>query len=171
LYTTGSKLAAPLHQAKTDRLRALYRPWIFVDQVSYANRPNGKHGAFIDLGFGKSYDIEYRFDKKSDSYLRFTGYRPQLDRSTRKQIAVKNIIIMNTAKEKVLDRKGRLDIKVTGHDTGWLLKDGKAIPIHWSKKNDRARTIFTTNDGKEAQFNRGNTWVTIVPRGHKYKVY
>lgn len=171
LYTTGAKIVAAFKQAKTDRVKALYRPWKFIDQPLFANRPNGKHGAFIDLGYGRSYDVEYRYDKKSDSYLRFTGYRPHVDRLTRKQIAVKNIIIMNTAKEKVLDRKGRLDIRVTGRDTGWLLKDGKTIPIHWTKKNDRARTIFTTNDGKEAELNRGNTWVEIVPRGHKYKVY
>jgi len=171
LYTTGSKIAAAFKQAKTDRIKALYRPWKFTDQPSLASRPNGKHGATIDLGYGRSYFIEYRYDKKSDSYLRFTGYRAHIDRATKKQIAVKNIIIMNTAKEKVLDKKGRLDIKVVGRDTGWLLKDGKTIPIHWTKKNDRGRTIFTTNDGKEVELNRGNTWVTIVPRGHKYKVY
>jgi len=171
LYTTGAKLAAAVHQAGTDRIKALYHPWQFVDQLQTNQRPNGKHGATIDLGYGRSYDAEYRYDKKTDSYLRFTGGQPQMDRSTRKQVAVKNVVIMNTAKEKVLDRKGRLDIMVIGHDTGNLLKDGKVIPIHWVKKNDRARTIFTTNDGKEAEFNRGNTWVTIVPRGHMYTVY
>ncbi|MEK7537831.1 MAG: DUF3048 domain-containing protein [Patescibacteria group bacterium] len=171
LYTSGTKLTTALKQAKTDRLKALYRPWKFVDQAQTKQRPNGKHGATINLGAGRSYDVEYRYDKKSDSYLRFTGYRPQIDRLTKRQIAVKNVIIMNTAKEKVLDRKGRLDIKVTGRDTGYLLKDGKVIPIIWTKKSNRARTIFTTRNGKEVQLNRGNTWITIVPRGHKYQVY
>ena len=171
LYTSGAKITTALRQAKFHKLKALYRPWQFGDQLTLAKRPNGKHGAMIDLGAGRSYDVEYRYDKKTNAYLRFTGYRPQIDRLTKKQITVKNVIIMNTAKEKVLDRKGRLDIKVTGRDTGYLLKDGKVVPITWKKASDRARTIFYTRAGKEVQLNRGNTWVTIVPRGHKYNVY
>ncbi len=171
LYTSDVKLVAALKQARTDKLKALYRSWKFVDQAQTKLRPNGQHGATINLGAGRSYDVEYRYDKKSDSYLRFTGHRPQIDRLTKKQIAVKNIIIMNTAKEKVLDKKGRLDIKVTGRDAGYLLKDGKVTPIIWTKTSDRARTIFTTHQGKEIELNRGNTWITIVPRGHAYKVF
>lgn len=171
LYTSGAKLAAALVQARTNRLTATYTKWQFVDSPKLAQRPTGKHGALIDLGYGRSYDVEYRYDRASNTYLRYTGYKPQIDRATKKQVVVRNVIIMNTTKEKVLDKKGRLDIKVTGKDSGYLLKDGKVIPINWTKKNDRARTIFTTKDGTEVELNRGNTWITIVPKGHTYKVY
>lgn len=171
LYTTGAKLAAALVQARTNRLTPMYKNWQYVDSPKLAQRPTGKHGAIIDLGYGRSYDVEYRYDRASNTYFRFTGYKPQIDRTTKKQVVVRNVIIMNTSKEKVLDKKGRLDIKVTGKDSGYLLKDGTVIPITWTKKNDRARTIFTTKDGAAVQLDRGNTWVTIVPKGHTYKVY
>jgi hypothetical protein len=125
----------------------------------------------IDLGYGISYDVRYVYDRKSNVYKRFTGGRAQIDRLTGKQITVKNVLIVVTPKEKVLDRKGRLDIKNVGTDKGLILQNGKATPITWVKKTPRARTTFYGKDKKEIALVTGNTWITIVPRGHSYKTF
>ena len=172
LYTNGQKLMAAIKQAKLTKVKPLYRPWLFGDSDPLAKRPNGKHGAVINFNYGKSYVAEYRYDKKQDKYLRYTGGRALIDRATKKQVVVRNIIILNVPKERVLDRKGRLDINVLGKGTGYLLKGGKVLKIAWAKKSDRARTIFTdAKTKKEVVLTRGNTWVEIVPKGHTYKVY
>lgn len=171
MYTTMAKMYDAVGRSKLAKVKPLYRNWLFTDGVALSQRPNGKHGATIDLGYGKSYAIEYRYDKKLNAFLRFTGGRAHIDRASKKQISVRNLVIMNVPKVKVLDKKGRLDINVIGKGTGWVLKNGQKTQIKWSKASDRARTIFTETNGKEIVFNRGNTWVTIVPQGRKYKVY
>jgi hypothetical protein len=172
LYTSGTKLMAALKQAGTLKLKPLYQNWKFGDSAALAQRPNGKHGATIDFSYGKSYVAEYSYDKKQDKYLRYTGGRAVIDRATSKQVVVRNVLILDTAKEKVLDKMGRLDINVIGKGTGYLLKGGKVTKITWTKKSDRARMIFTDAKTKqEVVLTRGNTWIEIVPKGHKYKVY
>lgn len=172
LYTTGAKLLAAMKQAGTTKLKPRYVAWQFGNAITLAQRPNGKHGAQIDLGYGASYKIEYRYDKKQDTYLRFTGGRALTDRATKKQITVRNILILDVPKVKVLDKKGRLDINVVGKGSGLVLKEGTVTKITWTKKNDRARTIITDAKTKqEIVFTRGNTWIEIVPKGRTYKAY
>jgi hypothetical protein len=172
LYTNVAALYKALKVTNLGKVKPLYQNWKFGDSAVLAQRPNGKHGATIDFSYGQSYVAEYRYDKKQDKYLRYTGGKQLIDRQTKKQVVVRNVIIVNVPKEKVLDRQGRLDINVIGRGTGYLLKGGKVINIAWSKKNDRARTIFTdTKTKQEVVLTRGNTWIEIVPKGHKYKVY
>jgi hypothetical protein len=171
LYTSGKNLAAALSQAKFTKLKPSYRPWKYVAQPTLKKRATGKHGAIIDLGYGYNYKIQYTYDRARNVYLRFTGGRMHIDRQTKKQIAIKNIVILNVPKEKVLDNKGRLDLKIVGRDSGYLLQNGKVTPITWIKKTERARTVFYDKKGKEITLNQGNTWITVVPRGHKYSVY
>lgn len=172
LYMSGKTIAAALQQGKLTRVIPYYRPWKYGDSAVLAQRPNGKHGAVINYRYGKSYTAEYLYDKQQDKYLRFTGGRAMIDRTTKKQITVRNVVIVNVPKEKVLDRAGRLDINVLGKGTGYVLTGGKNIPITWSKKSDRARTIFTDAKTKqEITLTRGNTWIEVVPKGHTYKVY
>ncbi|MBI5466926.1 MAG: DUF3048 domain-containing protein [Candidatus Kerfeldbacteria bacterium] len=170
LYTNMAKLWDAIGHTKIAKVKPLYQSWKFTDELALAQRPGGTHGATIDLGYGKKYVVEYRYDRKKNVYNRFTGGAKQTDRNTKQQVTTKNVVILNVPKEKVLDRKGRLDIKVTGKGTGYLLQNGKVIRVTWSKPSTRARTVLKTTDGKEVQFVRGQIWITIVPQGHKYKV-
>ncbi len=171
LYTSMAKLFNAYGHSTVAKVRPGYQGWKFTDGAALNKRPTGKHGATIDFGYGKSYDVEWRYNRAKNYYERWTGGRKHLDRSNRQQLWAKNIIVMNVPKEKALDRKGRLDIKVVGRDSGYLLQNGKVIRIIWSKKSTRSRTVFKTLDGKEVSLLRGSTWIEIVPRGHKYKVY
>lgn len=170
LYTNGTKLAAAMTQAKHNKAGS-FPAWKFVNDTPTSRRPLGVHGANIDLGYGQSYKIKYVYDRKQNAYLRTTGYYKQTDRQTGKQIAVKNIILLTVPKEIVLDRKGRLDLHTLGVDKGVLLQNGKAIPITWKKMSNKARTIFKDSKGREISLVRGNTWITVVPRGHKYTLF
>lgn len=171
LFTTGDKLAAALKQARYDRLKPTYRPYRFTSDAPLKERPKGQHGATIDLGAGRAFAVRYEYDRKTNRYLRFTGGLAHRDRLTRKQIAAKNVIIIVVPKEKVLDKKGRLDLHTIGIDKGVLLQNGRAIPINWVKKSTRSRTIFKTVNNQEISLLRGNTWITVVPRGHTYAVF
>ncbi len=169
LYTNTKNLVAAAKLGKVWGKKATYRAYQFKDDAATSARGKDKKGVTIDLGYGKLYDIKYVYDKKMNAYRRFTGGKVHKDRLTNRQINVKNVIILNVPKEKVLDRKGRLDLQTVGKGTGYLMQNGKNVKITWAKKSANARTIIKTLDGQEILLVRGNTWITVVPKGHSYK--
>ena len=171
LYTNSTQLAVALKFFKYDKYKPTYRSWLFKTEPKLAGRATGNHGAEIDLGGGASFKIKYQYNRKTNSYLRFTGGRAHIDRLTKKQLAPKNVVIMLVPKEKVLDRKGRLEIKTLGSGKAILMKDGRAMTLKWKKTSPYGRTMFTTLKNKEIEFNRGSVWIEVVPAGHKYKLF
>lgn len=171
LYTSGKKLAEALKLGRLINKKPTYRPYQFKADSSAANRGKNGSGVSIDLGYGKLFDIKYTYDKSKNAYKRFTGGYAHRDRLTNAQVTVKNVIVLVVPKEKVLDKKGRLDLHTIGTDKGVLFQNGKSIPIRWVKKSNRARTLFYDMKGKEISLVQGNTWITVVPRGHSYKIF
>ncbi len=171
LFTNTRRLAAALQEAKYDRYKPTYRSWKFVDDAAMKDRRKGSHGATIDLGAGRAYAVGYEYDRKRNVYRRFTGGRPHLDRVTREQLTAKNVVILLVPKERILDRKGRLDIKTIGSGKAILLRNGYSSTIKWRKSSTYGRTVFTKLSGQEVEFVRGSVWITVVPRGHRYRLY
>lgn len=171
LYTDTVKLAQALKLGHLSNKKPTYQPYKHKLDAALRNRGQDKRGVQIDLGFGRSYKIKYVYDRKNNVYRRFTGGRAHLDRLTGKQLTVKNIVIIVVPKEKVLDKKGRLDLHTVGTDKGVLLQNGQVISITWVKKTTRARTVFKDKFGKEISFVAGNIWIEVVPRGHKYSTF
>ncbi len=171
LFTRGASVKTLMAQASYFKKKPTYGPWKFGDQAPLKKRGKGLHGARVDLGAGRNYVVEYTYDRPSNTYLRFTGGRAHTDKLTRRQIQVKNVVLLFVPKEKVVDKKGRIELKTVGTGNAVFMKDGKAMTVKWSKASDRARTLFKDKYGKPVQFNRGNTWITIVPKGRTYRVY
>lgn len=170
LFTTGAKIAQALKQARIDKKKPTYQPYKFSSDAKLSQRGK-KQSVIVDLGAGKAYDLKFTYDRASNSYLRTTGYYVHRDKLSGKQLKTKNVILLQVPKEKVLDKKGRLDLLTVGRGKGVLLKNGIAYPITWSKKTPRARTIFKyQKNGKEVTFVRGQLWVVVVPQGHKYTI-
>jgi len=171
LFTNTLQLTRALKQAKYDKFVPYYRAWQFTDDPPMSVRKKGKHGTEVDLGAGLAYRIRYEYDRSKNVYKRFTGGEPLVDRITKKQVVAKNVILLLVPKEKVLDRKGRLDIKTLGRGKAILLQNGNATTVTWSKPTTYSRTMFKTKDNKEVVFTRGSIWITIIPAGHKYKIF
>ncbi len=172
LFTTGELLQKALQKTSARKNTPAFRSWKFTDDAAKAKRGESGHGIDILLGGGRSYDIRYTYDRSRNVYLRSTGGRPHLDRTTHQQIAVKNVVVLITPKERVLDRKGRIAINNLGSDVGVFLQNGRAMTIRWQKKTNDGRTILKTADGRqEISLVRGSTWFTVLPRGHGFRVF
>lgn len=171
LFTDSTHLYAALKALRYGSKKPTYQPWLFKDEAKLAKRRKGKHGVNIDLGAGQAYKARYEYDRARNIYRRFTGGKPQIDRLTKKQVYAKNVIVMLVPKERVLDRQGRLDIKVIGSGKAVLLQDGFAMTVRWQKKTTYGRTTFTTLSGRPVRLNAGPTWITVVPKGHSYQLW
>lgn len=171
LYTNSRLLSAAMKAVKYDKYKPTYRAWKFKSDPPLAKRRKGKHGVKIELGGGRAYSIEYAYDRARNIYRRSTGGRPHLDRVTRKQLYAKNVVLILVPKERVLDRKGRIDLHTVGKGKAILLQNGFSTTIKWRKSSIYGRTMFTTLKGKEIEFTRGAVWITVVPSGHRYTLY
>lgn len=141
-----------------------FQSWKFKKEA--AKNKRGKNQSSVLIKFGmRAFDAEYKYDKDKNIYLRWNGGQIHKDANTKKQLFAKNVVIQYVPKEKVLDRKGRLEIKTTGSGKGMILRDGKFINISWKKKKPSGRTVFYYPNKKEVEFNRGATWVEVVPAG------
>lgn len=52
----------------------------------------------------------------------------------------------------------------TGNGAATVLRDGKAYPAHWSRKNADGGTTFTTSSGQPMTFARGPVWIILAYR-------
>lgn len=170
-FTNGANLTEAMRNKRGPKAILNYEPWQFQSDPRLADRPRKRQRVAVDLGAGRNYRIEYQYSRRRNAYLRSTGGRPHFDRVSKTRLAAKNVILLFVPKEKVLDRKGRIELKTVGSGKAILLQNGKAQTIRWRKPSDKARTTFRYANGSDVKLVRGSTWITIVPRGRSYRIY
>lgn len=166
LFTKSALLKAVYNDFKLDTVKATFQSWKFKDDPVLAKRPNEKRTLTIDFRSGSQYIVAYRYERISNSFIRYNGGKPFLDANLPKNtpVRVKNVIVQLIEKEKVLDWQKHLALQITGSGRGWLLQDGKLQQIMWRKAKVDSRTVFYYLNGREVELTRGNTWVEIVPK-------
>lgn len=117
----------------------------------------------------KDYTVEWQYNKTNNTYIRFNGGEPHLDKNTGKQLETKNLLVLHVVESPANDgyEGGHLLYKVIGSGDGVLFQDGKAKEISWTKKNITSRMLFTDENGKEINFNRGQIFIEIIPDENK----
>jgi hypothetical protein len=115
-----------------------------------------------------AYQVQYRFDRASDSYLRVVGGTPQIDQATRQPIYVRNVVVMHTgagipdlAAGTTVDA---VSIPVIGSGTAEFYQDGRVERGIWRQKDALAPLQFLTSRGTPVMFNPGQTWIEVLPQ-------
>lgn len=162
LVTSSEKMNFALRDNEVGELRDDFRAWNFKDEATREERTEAKQLRF-NYSYGTTYEVKYDYDIENNIYHRINANVPHEDKNTGKQISVKNVVVQ-IVPEPVLDGgKGRLDINVGGTGKAWILLDGNITEGTWSKDSRKDRTLFYDTDGNEIEFNRGNTWIHILP--------
>jgi hypothetical protein len=144
-----------------------YRTWQFKDDAPIAERPNTQT---ISLDFSNfNYQVDYAYDKTTNTYVRSQAQVEAKDEATGKTIAPKNVIVQYVAISKYDEQ--RLDITDVGSGTAIIFRDGKATTGTWSKKDASARTLFYDANGTEIEFNAGQTWVEVIEKDRENVTY
>ncbi len=113
---------------------------------------------------------QYQYDKNSNSYLRFIRKIPHIDGVTGNQIKVKNIVVLYTQKivtdlkDKTGSRSPRFPL--SGQGEAIVFQDGRQIKGFWEAGTLTPPSFFDEK-GNTIFFNRGNTWIEVVPLGVK----
>ncbi|MEW6189275.1 MAG: DUF3048 domain-containing protein [Actinomycetota bacterium] len=139
----------------------LYRGFKHKPDAPLKKRPEGQK---ITINFSSpAYKVQYSYDRKSNSYLRFNGGEPHMERTTGSQLQPKNVVVMYCPTE-MYDIQ-RLNIQVVGKGKCLVFRDGIVVEGIWHKAGERSELSFKDEHGSEIPFNPGQIWVEIVKPG------
>ncbi len=166
---------------KTVSWDAGFIPWTFKEDLALADRPvSGTSVNFsisnVDASYANDYTVSWKYDRDSNSYLRFNGGAEHRDLNTNSQILAKNVVLQFESKSIADDGYSE-----EGHGTHTLygtkgagkakfLLDGKVTEGTWSKRTRTDKTTYLDNLGKEVKFNRGQIWIETLPIGQQITI-
>ncbi len=166
MYSSMEKLLAFANFHKYSDV-ASFNPWKFKDDkaagdaLTYAQLPAKN----ININFSfPEYAITYIYNQKDNNYQRLLAGKPHVDLDTKNQIFTKNIVVQFVQTFPVkTDTPLSLGMDLKSGGKAIVFLDGKAMAGTW-KKQGGDRTRYYDTSGKEIEFNRGTTWVELVPQ-------
>jgi len=130
--------------------------------------PTDKNGE-LNIGYPSIYKVDYKYDSKTNSYLRFKGGKKDTDKLTSKQIAAKDVVIMYADSRQIEGQYN--DVDVEGEGDAIVYQNGWEIKGRWKKdKGDlRSKLYFYNESGEEIRFVPGQIWIQIVQPNQEVK--
>lgn len=158
VYTSMSLINDYLSEKGIEEYRDI-NAWKFKEDKDASERPQNAQAIKIDYTFDK-HGVKWLYNYSDNEYLRY------LDNSAHKDasgglLKAKNVVIQ-TIQGKVLDEKLRLELKDVGGGEAVVCQDGECRQADWKKDSKKERTKFIYENGKEAEFNAGVTWIELV---------
>jgi hypothetical protein len=90
------------------------------------------------------------------------GGAPHTDGTTGEHLSARNVAVQ-FATLRPSGVKAYNIIETVGSGRAVVFQDGIAIDGSWRKDSETARTRFYDGAGNEISFNRGRTWIEVVP--------
>lgn len=158
-YGTENKFSGYPHQEETP-----------LDQ-----RPSGGN---LRVAFAKPFDVEYDYDKESNSYFRTWGEDADTDRNNNKRIAPKNVVVMiaDAAPIKVGEQYVNVQIGDPWFDSAdsgsaFYYINGQQYKGTWKKDKSKvdSKLFFYDESGQEIKFVPGQIWVDIIDPGQSMR--
>lgn len=128
--------------------------------------PTPATAATIDIKFSSAnYDVQYKYDKTTNSYKRFLAGLAHNDAISGNQLNPKNVIVMTVKRTAVVTRINEhgYEMDNIGEGAAKIFIDGKEIDGKWKKSSRESREIFYDSTGQEITFNRGQFWISVIP--------
>jgi len=112
----------------------------------------------INIPYPSPYNVKFRYDSESNSYLRSTGGFKEVDKNNNRQVKVKNLVVMKAVSKQIKDQYNDVDLENSGELT--VYRNGEIILGSWEKRSDRY--YFLNNNKEEIEFTPGKIWVSII---------
>ena len=116
----------------------------------------------VTIPYSSYNTVKYEFDSETQTYIRYSREKKQVDWETKKEITTKNIIITFMENESI-DSYGRQTLYNIKKADGYYITNGKAIPITCEKTSRGGKTIYKDLDGNKLKVNDGKTFIQICP--------
>jgi len=125
-------------------------------------RPSVNMGALVDrvsVSWPQSMDVEYRYDRETNTYARWRGGTAEIDTTTGQQVTASVVVVMHTTSAFLRDQY--ITVHTVGQGEMELYQDGQRLSGHWSKENAQSMLQFTDDAGHPIALAPGHIWVEI----------
>lgn len=171
MYSTTSKLwdvaksRGITNVTKAGAWDANFVKYSFKDDPALAARPASQN-IHIEFWGDAPYNVDWKYDRQTNVYLRNNGGVPHIDRDTNKQLSAKNVIILYMKQSHANDgyeNNEHLLYQDIGTGKAVIFMDGKQITGMWKKASATGRLLIYDANGDPITFTAGNQWFTILP--------
>jgi hypothetical protein len=139
------------------------------EEVPVADRPAGGH---VRIGYPGVGEVEYFYDKESNTWKRLWGNVADTDRNNGARIAPKNIAVIFSRSEQIEGQYNNMQLgdpwdDVTDSGDALYFIEGKQQKGAWKKdkSNLASKLTFFDESGQEVKFIPGQIWVNVVEPG------
>lgn len=147
----------------TEKLRNLVQNKSYVKEPavklnfdkSYWDKLDSSSASNITIKFNGAYNTSYDF--KDGLYNKSMNRIQTKNKEDSKPIAVTNLVIQNV-NYRTRAKEQYLDADLIGQGEGYIISNGKAVKVKWSKADLRSQTIFKDEKGNIVPLNPGKTW-------------
>lgn len=122
---------------------------------------NQKLGA-LKIGYPYPYNVEYQYNPEKNSYLRWRGNRPEIDKNNNSQIEAKNVIVMRAKSYQIEGQYNTVEVEGSGQ--ALVYQNGQEIKAIWrkDKSNPKSKLYFLDENKQEIKFVPGQIWIEII---------
>ena len=108
---------------------------------------------------GKSTTCSY--DSETGMYTLYQKDRDYIDGTTGEKVPFRNIVILYA--DTYLKADGiHTYVEAVGGGDGYYARDGKIVPITWSRESDSAPFVYKLADGTDVTFGVGTSYIAII---------
>jgi hypothetical protein len=120
--------------------------------------------SYITVDFSTDqFKIDFEYDIDNNNYIKYLAGSPHKDRETEEQITLNNVIVMISDIANSGDAAGHMVVRTTQSGKAYYFLDGNVIEGSWERNSIFEPFTYKDDDGKIVLFNRGSTWVSIIP--------
>ena len=163
LMTTGEKLTAAAKNSGVDTTLEDFTNYglLFDDSAI----PAGTDVSQLDIHFYEGGKLtRMTHDPETNLYTMYQHGNTAVDANNDEPLTFRNVVVL-FATTRIIDNKGHLEVQMTGEGEGYFARDGKLIPIYWSRESNDDLYTYTDVAGEPIVFGVGKTYVAIVPTG------
>ena len=127
---------------------------------------DSERGSISDITVDFSHDkyaVDFEYDPELNIYLKSLAGEPHIDFESKEQLSVNNVIVLITDISGPVDKDGHMEVRTTQSGEAYFFMDGNVIEGTWGRTSAFDPFEFKDKDGNAVLFNRGSTWICMIP--------
>lgn len=121
----------------------------------------GEKAEKISFSYRSDNQVTYEYHEEEGLYYRAINGEPMMDKESKKQIAVRNVILQHARHFSVKDTV-YTNIDLIGSGEAEFFMDGQMFKGTWVRENEAAMTRYLDLEGKEVALLPGKTFIQIL---------